>query len=81
MVLHCFYLIFVFSQSFLPDCSVGLFSQLSSYTLELCFMPYKQVGEQNQKILYTHCMETGEIKRLLVDKDLISCSAMIFYIS
>ena len=49
---HCFYLMFVtFSQSFLLNCSVGIFPQLSSYTSKLSFMPYEQVGEQNQKIL------------------------------
>ena len=35
---------------------------------KLSFMPYEQVGEQNQKILYKHYMDTGKIKDCLLTK-------------
>ena len=52
-----------------PEIAVFVSCRRSRFiSSELRFMPYEQVGEQNQKILYKHYMDTGEIKDSLLTK-------------
>ena len=69
LYIHFLYIhLMFFFQSFLPDFLVDPFFSCSYTPSDLCFMPFEQVGEQNQKTLYKHYMDTGEIKNRLLTK-------------